>query len=414
MTADAGGAARVHPLNGLKVIELAEDIGGEFTGLLLAQLGAEVVKLEPPGGSPMRAVGPFAHGQAGPNTSLNFWFYNGNKRSVVADLGTPQGLTALNKLLADADILISTLPPARLAELELDLAGLTSAYPRLIVLSVTAFGLTGPWVDYKSSDLVALAAGGPLISCGYDDHSIPPIRPGGNQGYHTVTSFAQIGVMLALLERQKTGRGQLVDVSMHEACAVNVELANPYWFYPKVNVQRQTCRHAQPSPTQPALFRCADDRFVYFALILADPKPWAALVAWMESKGMAAQLSEPEFSDLAYRQARFHEVQELVECFFLVQTAEEAYKDGQAAGLPIGVLNAPEDLFSDEHLQARGFFTQVEHEGVGPVTYPGPIYRFSSFGQASRVRAPNLGEHTAQVLGGSGEAPAAVLAEVSQ
>jgi crotonobetainyl-CoA:carnitine CoA-transferase CaiB-like acyl-CoA transferase len=119
----------------------------------------------------------------------------------------------------------------------------------------------------------------------------------------------------------------------------------------------------------------------------------------MDSKGMAAQLTQPEYSDLAYRQARFHEVQELVECFFLVQTAEEAYRDGQAAGLPIGVLNAPEDLFADEHLQARGFFQPVAHEGVGEVLYPGPIYRFSAFGEVPRRRAPNLGEH-------SGQAPA--------
>jgi crotonobetainyl-CoA:carnitine CoA-transferase CaiB-like acyl-CoA transferase len=281
----------------------------------------------------------------------------------------------------------------------LDLAALSETYPRLIVLSVTPFGLTGPWADYKSSDLVALAAGGPLNSCGYDDHSIPPIRPGGNQGYHSAASFAQIGVMLALLERQKTGRGQLLDVSMHEACAVNVELANPYWFYPKVHVHRQTCRHAQPSPTQPALFRCADGRYVYFALILSEPKAWNSLVAWMDARGMAAQLTQPEFNDVAYRQAHFHEVQELVECFFLVQDSHEAYRDGQAAGLPLGVLNAPEDLFEDEHLKARGFFVEVEHEGIGKAAYPGPIYRFSSFEEVPRTAAPNLGQHTADVLG---------------
>jgi benzylsuccinate CoA-transferase BbsE subunit len=394
-------AAIRHPLAGLKVVEAAHDIGGEFTGLLLAQMGAEVTKLEPPEGSPTRRVGPFAKNRADGDASLNFWFYNSNKKSVVADLESPGGLQALKDLLADADVFVSTLQPAALASLGLDLAALTETHPRLIVLSVTPFGLTGPWADYKSSDLVALAAGGPLNSCGYDDHSIPPIRPGGNQAYHTVSSFAQIGVMLALLERQKTGRGQLLDVSMHESCAVNVELANPYWFYPRVHVHRQTCRHAQPSPTQSALFRCADGRYVYFALILSEPKAWEALVRWMESKGMAAQLSEPAFSDVAYRQQNFHEVQELVECFFLVQDSHDAYHDGQAAGLPIGVLNAPEDLFGDEHLKAREFFVEVEHEGLGKVIYPGPLYRFSSFGEVARTAAPKLGEHTAQVLTGS-------------
>jgi len=392
-----------HPLAGLKVVEVAHDIGGEFAGLLLARMGADVVKLEPPQGSPTRAVGPFARNCAGPDASLNFWYYNSNKKSVIADLAAAEGAAALRGLLGDADILISTLQPAALRALGLDLAALTEAHPRLIVLSVTPFGLTGPWADYKSSDLVALAAGGPLNSCGYDDHSIPPIRPGGDQAHHTASSFAQIGVMLALLERQKTGRGQLLDVSMHEACAVNVELANPYWFYPRVNVQRQTCRHAQPSPTQPALFRCADDRYVYFTLIVAEPKAWTALVNWMASKDMALQLTEPAFTDVAYRQAHFQQVQELVECFFLVQDSHEAYRDGQAAGLPIGVLNAPEDLFDDEHLKAREFFVEVDHEGVGPVTYPGAIYRFSSFGEAVRTAAPNLGEHTAEVLGAGGQ-----------
>jgi crotonobetainyl-CoA:carnitine CoA-transferase CaiB-like acyl-CoA transferase len=113
---------------------------------------------------------------------------------------------------------------------------------------------------------------------------------------------------------------------------------------------------------------------------------------------MAAQLSGPTFSEVAYRQQHFHEVQELVECFFLVQDSHEAYHDGQAAGLPIGVLNAPEDLFDDEHLKAREFFVEVEHEGLGKVVYPGPIYRFSSFGEAPRTAAPRLGEHTAEVL----------------
>jgi benzylsuccinate CoA-transferase BbsE subunit len=388
-----------NPLAGLKVVEVASDVGGEFTGLLLAQLGAEVIKVEPPEGSPTRRVGPFARGEAGPDTSLNFWFYNSSKKGVTADLATPAGRAVVNSLLADADVFVSTLQPAALKALDLDLAALCDAHPKLIVLSVTPFGLTGPWADYKSSDLVALAAGGPLNSCGYDDHSIPPIRPGGNQAYHSAASFAQIGVMLALLERQKTGRGQLLDVSMHESCAVNVELANPYWFYPKVNVQRQTCRHAQPSPTQPALFRCADGRYVYYTLVLSDTRAWKALVAWMDSKGLAMQLTEPEFADVAYRQERFHEVQDLVECFFLLQDSHEAYHEGQAAGLPIGVLNAPEDLFDDEHLRAREFFVEVEHRGVGTFAYPGPIYRFSSFGEVKRSAAPRLGEHNADVLG---------------
>ncbi|HZZ88954.1 MAG TPA: CoA transferase [Caulobacteraceae bacterium] len=387
-----------HPLAGLTVVELAEDPGGEFVGQLLAEQGARVIKLEPPLGAPTRRIGPFARGEVGPETSLNFWYYNSGKQSVTADLAGPDGLAPLLALLAKADVFICTLQPRALRAIGLDLDRLTLEFPGLIVLSVTAFGLTGPWADYKSSDLVALAAGGPLNSCGYDDHSIPPIRPGGNQGYHSVASFANIGVMLALLERQQTGLGQLLDVSMHEACAVNVELANPYWFYPRVQVKRQTCRHAQPSPTQPALFQCADGRFVYFTLITAEQKAWQALVGWMDRAGLAAQLTDPAFADVRYRQDHFDDIQQVVECFFLLHPAEQMYKEGQAAGLPIGVLNAPEDLFTDEHLEARGYFVDVEHEGIGKVLYPGAICRFSSFGEVARTRAPRLGEHTQAVL----------------
>jgi crotonobetainyl-CoA:carnitine CoA-transferase CaiB-like acyl-CoA transferase len=361
-------------------------------------MGATVIKLEPPGGSVTRAVGPFAKGEAGPETSLNFWYYNSNKKSVVADVATPQGKAILRQLLGEADIFISTLQPRALKAADLDLDGLASEFPRLIVLAVTAFGLTGPWADYKSSDLVALAAGGPLNSCGYDDHSIPPIRPGGNQAYHSAASFALIGALLALVERQKTGQGQVLDVSMHESCAVNVELANPYWFYPRVHVHRQTCRHAQPSPTQSALFRCADGRYVYYTLIVAEQKAWLSLVAWMASKGMAAQLVEPAFLDVKYRQDNFDQIQELVECFFLVHEAGQMYEEGQAVGLPIGVLNAPEDLYADEHLKTREFFVDVEHDRIGAVPYPGAAYRFSSFGEVQRLRAPHLGEHTQDIL----------------
>ena len=380
------------PYEGLQVVELAGDAAGEHVGKLLADMGADVVKLEPEAGSPTRRIGPFVDDRPDPDRSLSFWFHNTGKRSVVA-----QSPSDLERLLGDADVLITTMRPTELAAEGLDLDLLRARHPRLVVLSVTPFGLTGPWADYSSSDLVGLAAGGLLNSCGYDDHSIPPIRPGGDQGYQTAASFAHNGLLLALIERQSTGRGQLVDVSMHEAIAVSVELANPYWFYPKVLVQRQTCRHAQPSMTQPALFRCKDDRWVYFVLIVADPKPWQATVEWLDAHGLAIDLTDPAYSDISFRQERFSHVQELVEVLFLLQDADEAYREGQRRGLPIGILNAPEDVLVDEHLLARGFFVDVEHQD-GVARYPGVPYRFSAFASSVPTRAPLLGEHTEEVL----------------
>jgi crotonobetainyl-CoA:carnitine CoA-transferase CaiB-like acyl-CoA transferase len=398
---DPSGANQEHgarlPYSGMRVVELAFDPAGELAGRLLAEMGAEVVKVEPPGGVPSRHTGPFVDDVADPDASLAYWFYNAGKRSVVLDVDQPGGRAGLDELLADADVLLSTLPPRRLAALGLDLDGLVADRPSLIVVSVTPFGLDGPWADHAASDLVLLATSGLLITSGYDDHTIPPIRPGGDQAFHTAASFAHLATTLALLERRRTGRGGVVDVSVHDACVVTVELANPYWFYPRVLVHRQTCRHAQPTPTQPALFECADGRYVYFALILADQKPWQSLVTWMDGMGIAADLVDEAYLDVAYRQAHFQHIQGLVEVFFLLQDAERAYHEGQERGLPIGILNAPEDLYTDEHLHARGFFATVADVDP-PHPFPSAPYRFSAFTPAGRRRAPRLGEHQAEVV----------------
>ena len=207
-----------------------------------------------------------------------------------------------------------------------------------------------------------------------------------------------MALLLALVDRQQSGRGQVLDVGMHDCLAVSAELANPYWFYPRVVVHRQTCRHAQPTPTAPALFQCGDDRYVYFVLFVADLKPWRALVEWMDTKDLAVDLLGPEYEDAAYRQEHFGHIQELVEVFFLLQTAEEAYHGGQARGLPVGVAYSPDDLFHDEHLAAREFFVTVEHDDVPPARYPGVPFRFSAFAPVDAVRAPKLGEHTDDVV----------------
>jgi crotonobetainyl-CoA:carnitine CoA-transferase CaiB-like acyl-CoA transferase len=179
---------------------------------------------------------------------------------------------------------------------------------------------------------------------------------------------------------------------VHDSVAVSPELANPYWFYPRVLVQRQTCRHAQPTPTQSALFETLDGRYVYFTLILADQKPWQSLVEWMDTLGVAADLTEPAYDHLAYRQERFPHIQSILEAFFLIQEADDVYHQGQARGLPIAVVNSPDEVLHDEHLQARGFFETIEDgDGVSGV-YPGPPIRFSSYQPVHQTSAPRLGE----------------------
>ncbi|KRB76355.1 carnitine dehydratase [Nocardioides sp. Root190] len=383
------------PYAGITVVELADDPAGERVGKLLADLGATVLKLEPPEGVTSRRTGPFVQGREGdPDASLAFWTYNTGKQSIVVE--PSQRAATVTELARTADVLLTTAVPRELATEDWSHDQLREENPALVVLSVTPYGLTGPWADRRTSELVGLALGGTLNSCGYDDHSIPPVLPGGNQTYEMAASFAHIGLLLALVERQATGRGQLVDVSMHEANAVSGELANPYWFYPRAIVKRQTNRHAQPVPTQSATFRCADGVYVYFALILSEPRAWRTLVDWMTDHELAADLTEPAYDDVAYRQQNFSHVQGLVEVFFLLMDSETAYHEGQRRGLPIGPLRGLEDLPEDEHLRERGFFVEVEVDDT-PATLPGVPYRTSAF-TAVPGPPPRLGEHTAEVL----------------
>lgn len=385
------------PYSGLRVVELATGVAGEMTGLQAAHLGAEVIKVEPPGGAPSRHAGPFAGDVVDPEGSLGYWYYNGGKRSVVVDLDTADGHRRLDGLLAGADALIITLQPRELAAVGLDLDDVAAAHPRLIVVSITPFGLTGPWADYRSCDLVTMAASGLLITSGYDDHEIPPIAPGGGQTEHVAASFAQTALLLALHQREATGTGTVIDVSAQEAAGVTVELANPYWFYLNGIVQRQTSRHASPVPSEPAIFRCADGRWVFLALVLADGRLWAGLVALLDRYGCAEDLGAPEYSGLAHRQQQIDHIVACIERCFGSLPAGTVYHEGQALGIPVGVINAPEDLYADEHLRARAYFVATDQPGFGTVERPSAAYRFSHLRVAPPRPSPRLGEHDDEV-----------------
>jgi benzylsuccinate CoA-transferase BbsE subunit len=377
------------------VVEVDTDRAGEMLGKLLGQMGADVVKVEPPAGAPGRSVGPILDGDAGEG-SISFWYYNAFKRSVVIDQETDEGRTDLHRLIADADVLLCSWSNADQEAKGVWLHELEAAHPALVIVSITPFGLTGPWSSWKSSDLVALALGGPLITCGYDDHSIPPIRPGGDQAFQTATSNAHIALLLALVDRHDTGKGQLVDVSEHDTASCVAELANPYWFYSRGLVQRQTCRHAQPTPTQPSLFLCADGRHIYFVLLTSDQKQWRGLVDLLESKDLAVDLADPAYDDFGHRKANYPHIQEIVEVYFLLVDADEAFREGQRRGLPLGRVNAPEELLVDPHLEARGFFETVEHREGIVSKVPGAPYRFAGVepvaatGLRSSVSTPRL------------------------
>ncbi len=225
------------PLTGVRVVEI-DHVNVAFAGKLLADLGAEVTVVEPPGGSPQRWFEPFVGDEPGPERSLWWWHYHTSKHSVVADLDADAG--ALRALVGSADVLVvgdpHALPP------DLGWEARHAADARLVMVSISPFGAHSARRDEPVTDLTLLAGGGPVWSCGYDDHSLPPVRGGGNQSLHIAGHWAAMSALVALLAREETGSGQFIDVSMHAAANVTTEMASYGWLAAQVEMQRQTGR----------------------------------------------------------------------------------------------------------------------------------------------------------------------------
>ncbi len=284
-----GASTAPGPLAGVRVLEL----GGEqadYAGLLCAGLGASVVKVEPPEGSPGRHLGPFYGGAADPERSLYFWGYNRGKRSVVLDLAAPDGRSRLDGLLAGADVLIDATPVGSAA-----LVSTSAEYPALVHARLTPFGEDGPWAGFATSDLVSLALGGVVMNCGYDPdpaghYDLPPIAPQAWHSFHIAGEQLVIGIVSALLYRLRSGLGQKVSVAIHEAVAKNTEIDLMSWVMLRQPVYRQTCRHALATITNPSISYTKDGRWNLSMHV--GSRDSRLLRPFMERYGLADGMSE--------------------------------------------------------------------------------------------------------------------------
>ncbi|MDH4146177.1 MAG: CoA transferase, partial [Acidimicrobiia bacterium] len=280
------------PFRDIRVVEFAHERCA-WAGKLLADQGAEVIVVEPPGGAAQRCYGPFAGDDPDPERSLWWWHYNTSKLGVTLDLaGSDADRVRLQELVAGADVVLDGEDPGGLGRLGVDRDALLAADARLIWASVTPFGSQGARSQEASTDLTVMAAGGPMWSCGYDDHSLPPVRGGGNQGLQMGSHFAVLSVMTALLSREVTGQGQFIDVNMHAAANVTTEFASYGWLVANQTVQRQTGRHATPRPTGPTQVRCADGRFANTGVPPRKPGEFKLLAEWLHELGLADEFPE--------------------------------------------------------------------------------------------------------------------------
>ena len=404
-THDQAAQTAPAPLTGLRVIELA-DARTQFCAKLLADMGADVIAVEPPGGSAARRIGPFVDDVPDINRSLHFWYYNTSKRGVTLSLAHAEGRALFARLVAGADVVIDGAAPGALDALGSGFDAFAAAQPALIWAAITPFGQTGPYRDFTMTDLTSMAFGGPMASCGYDDlPGAPPIRPEAFHSFHMGGEYAAMGVLIALLERLTSGLGQYLDVSIHEACAATTEGAFPNWEYFRRLVIRQTGRHAAPSTTSRWQFHCADGRDINMigGGIPRNPRSWPPLLDWMEREGLVDDLREPRYTAIVTqnpynRGADAAHLAATIGRFVEALPAEEVYRGGQALHMPWAPVRSPDENLDDPHWRDRGFFVEVAHPELGrSVTYPGLPYLFLvSPGRISR-RAPLLGEHTYEV-----------------
>jgi len=383
-------------LAGIRVIDRSGP-EGNYCGKLFAELGADVILIEPPGGTALRGEPPFVAGRDGdPEASLRFVAYNTSKRSMALDLGQPAGQEILRDLASTADLLIETDPPGRAAARGIGYTDLARHNERLVVTSITPFGQDGPYSGYPADDLTCLAFGGLLSLGGYADG--PPVQAAGQQAYAAASVFAAVASMLALLQAEASGQGQHVDVSVQECVVMGLETAiQAYDLEGRVRGRTggSTRRAGQ------GIFPCRDGHVFLLASGLGE-QFWVGLLDWLDDEGTPGLEA---FRGDAWTQPSYLETDEAKDAFsavflpFCQQRAKaELYRQAQKWRVPLCPVNTPGDVVSSAQLAGRQFFVEHPLPHGGTALMPGAPYRLSLTPWQMTRPAPLLRQHTGEVL----------------
>ena len=371
------------PWAGLRVVELT-GLTGAYATRLWAALGAEVIVVEPPEGHLLRHLPPLVPDHDGPEASLWWAFFGQGKHSVVVK---PGDVDALARIVAGADVVIG--------DVDASVGPLRPADDRQVVVGISPFGATGPHRTWKGSELVAWASAGLLHTFGFPDRA--PVGPALPVQFaaHVTSLYALNAALLALRARRRTGRGQIVDLSMQECClSLAPETGLSLFLDDRVPRGRPGNRRAVTRPW--GLYPCADG---YVSFLVLQPAHWHAMASWIaEATGMDAVL-DPAFEDMRVRWEVADFIDEMTEALTRPRTKLDVFTEGQRRGIPVTPVNTVADLRSDPHLRSAGFWRDEEHPVLGHLTGPGAPFRVNHdwWHWAS---APRLGEHTAAVLDG--------------
>ena len=391
-------------LAGLRVLDLSDE-SGFLAGKLLGDLGADVVKVEPPGGDLVGRRAPYLRGEPGPERSLAWLALNTSKRGITLDASVAAGRDLFGRLVAGADVVLETPRPGERDALGLGWDAWAADHPRLVWCSITPFGRTGPRARWRGGDLVVVAMGGNMKVTGDPDR--PPVRCSMPTAYYHAAPEAALGILMALHQREDTGRGQLVDVSLQETQLQSLLSAPGQFALHRRPMQRSGARLGRTREIW-----AARDGWISFGLRGGPARVanLAATVAWMGEQGLAPEWLRAYdwkgFSHLTVSDDEIERLEQAFGAFFAKHTMRELYEQALARRVLLAPCNDARELLEHPQLRSRGLFVTLEYPELGAaIEHPDFFARTADHAIALRRRAPRIGEHNGEVYGQLGMAP---------
>jgi benzylsuccinate CoA-transferase BbsE subunit len=387
----SGGA-----LQGLRVLDLSGPLGN-YAGKLFGDLGADVVLVEPPGGSALRHQPPFLDDRPGMESSLAFAYHNTSKRGITLDLDRADDQSRLLRLVESADVLIETERPGVMSERGLGYEALATLRPSLVMLSITPFGQTGPYAQYQAEDIVALALGGMLSLGGYPDSA--PMRVHGDQAILCANMYGAVAASISVWQAEATGQGEHIDVSMQESVVMALENAVQFYDLEKT-VRRRWAGEQRFAGT--GVYACRDGYVFLMAGGIGANRFWDRTLQWFADEGMVGveTLHGPEWQTVEHLQSE--EAKRIFNDVYgpwaMQRSKADLYHGGQARKIPIAPVSSPADIVENRQLQSRGHFVEVARAiGDRTLRMPGAPYQLSATPWRVQRPAPRLGEHDLEV-----------------
>ena len=391
-----------------RVLDLTQAIGWTC-GKLLADLGADVIKIEPPGGDTERRLGPFYHDDPHPERSLSWFAAHTNQRGITLNMESVDGQALWLALVCDADFVVESCPPGFLDRHGVGFRALSQRHPQLIWTSITPFGHSGPYAHYRASDVVGMALGGLMYLCGDADR--PPVRLRPAQAYLQAGLQAAVATLLAHHHRVRSGEGQFIDVSMQQAVSWTIIPTRQYWEFEGLISERGGPARAFGDQVRRIIFPCQDGHVAVMGVM--NSREWRPMVDWLASEAMAEDLTEASWAILAQHagpnpltqaaltDAELAHVYDVLSRFFLHHTKAELAEEARRRRIILFPVHTAHDLLEHPQLVARHFFQALEHPELGDtLCYPGAPYRLSRTPCRLRRRAPLIGEHNEAIYSG--------------